>query len=502
MKTTGIRQTIMAIAVAAATLAAPLAEATNGYFKIGYGSKNRGLAGMGMAYGQDSLAPAINPATLAGMGDRVDGGLELFNPQRESTVDATGLSVPDLGAGVALSGMDANTNSGATLFAIPNLGFAWNHGALTLGLAMVANGGMNTRYNDNLYFNAFAPVIGQSSNNTFPAPPSPPGPSGFAGLLETGFGVAPAQIDAAMAGLFGAPGLSSTLGVNLAQILITPTIAYKFNEHHSLGFSPIIGYQRFRAYGLGLFSGFSSNPGHLTNNGDDDAWGYGGRIGYLGHFGPVSIGASATSKIYMSKFNKYAGLFAEHGDFDIPATYGAGILLEVTPKVHFGVDVTRILYGNVASISNKGPTANEFLSAFAYALSNGTAPGTGISAPLGTNNGWGFGWKDVTVYKAGVDYAYNSQWTFRAGFNYAKAPYDGDQALFNVLAPAVVEKHMTVGFTYASSEDREFTLTYMHALRNNVGTDYNGSGPFTGFGYSARNAMQQNAIEASYAVKF
>ena len=97
-------------------LAAPLAQATNGYFKIGYGSKNRGMAGAGIAYGQDSLASAINPAALVGMGDRIDAGLEIFNPKRKGTVDARGLAVtnPPFGfAATDLQGVKASKNSGA-----------------------------------------------------------------------------------------------------------------------------------------------------------------------------------------------------------------------------------------------------------------------------------------------------------------------------------------------------------------------------------------------------
>ncbi len=501
-----LKQTLSSLAVAAALVAAPLAEATNGYFRIGYGAKNRGMAGAGIAYGQDTLASAVNPAALAGMGNRWDAGLEIFNPQRESTVDARGMVVDAANfpfVATDLQGRKANANSGATLFAVPNMGFSKDMGGgLTAGLAIVANGGMNTRYNQNLYTNAVAPVIGQSSSNAFPSPPNPPGPSGFAGLLEFGFGVPAANIDAAMGQLLSSPDLGPSLGVNLAQLLITPTIAYQITPNHSIGFSPIIGYQRFRAYGLGIFAGFSSDPGKLTNKGDDDAWGGGARIGYQGKIGPVSFGASATSKIYMQEFDNYAGLFAEKGDFDIPATYGAGLAIEVTSKLTVAADVSRILYSGVAAINNDGPTANEFLSGFAFALSGGTAPGTSVSNPLGTNDGWGFGWDDVTVYKVGVNYAYSNKWAFRAGFNYAKTPYDDDQALFNVLAPAVVEKHVTAGFTYSPDTSSELTATYMHAFRNDVENTYQGSGGFAPFSFSARNAMQQNAIEVSYSRKF
>jgi long-chain fatty acid transport protein len=489
-----------------ALLVAPLAQATNGYFKIGYGSKNRGMAGTGIAYGQDSLASAINPAALVGMGDRIDAGLEIFNPKRKGTVDARGLAVtnPPFGfAATDLQGAKSSKNSGAEEFVIPSIGFTndWGEHWQT-GLAFVANGGLNTRYSNNLYTDAFTPVIGQASNNSFPSPPLPPGPSGFAGLLEFGFGVDPNQIDAAMGQLFNNKNLGPSLGVNLAQLLITPTVAYSFNDQHSIGFSPIIARQSFRAYGLGLFQAFSSDPSNVTNKGNDYSWGYGGRVGYLGKFRNFSVGASYTSKIYMQEFDDYAGLFAEDGDFDIPSTFGIGVAFRVTPKLTIAADVSRINYSDVKSMSNDGPTANEFLSAFATVLSNGTAPGQSISNPLGTNNGWGFGWDDATVFKIGANYAYDRNWEFRVGYNYSEVPYDDDQALFNVLAPAVVEHHATLGFTYTKDKHSQWTVTYMHAFYNDVDFDYKGTDGFSGFSYAAENEMEQNSIEVSYGYAF
>ena len=242
----------------------------------------------------------------------------------------------------------------------------------------------------------------------------------------------------------------------------------------------------------------------MTNNGDDDAWGIGARVGYQGTFGIFSIGASYSSKVYMQEFSKYEGLFAEQGDFDIPSSYGLGIAITPVPSLTIAADVTRVNYSDVAAINNDGPTADQFFSAFAFALSGGTAPGTSVSNPLGTNNGWGFGWDDVTVYKIGVNYEYNSQWAFRGGFNYAQSPYDDDQTLFNVLAPGLVEKHVTAGFTYSPTPDSGITVTYMHAFRNDQSYTYAGSsgGAFAGFSFETENAMQQNAIEISYGAKF
>jgi long-chain fatty acid transport protein len=254
---------------------------------------------------------------------------------------------------------------------------------------------------------------------------------------------------------------------------------------------------------LGLFQAFSNDPSKVTNNGNDDAWGLGARVGYQGTFGMFSIGASATSKIYMEEFDKYKGLFAEQGDFDIPATFGGGIALHLTPKLTIAADVTRIMYSDVKALNNDGPTADQFFDAFGNALLNPAAtPGAFLPNGLGKNDGFGFGWDDATIYKIGVNYAITSNWEVRGGYNYAEVPYDNDQALFNVLAPAVVEKHVTAGFTYSPNHNTEFTVTYMHAFNNDLDYTYQGTGNYAPFSFTARNKMYQDAIEASYAYKF
>ncbi len=254
-----LKRTLTSAAITA-LLVSPLAHATNGYFKIGAGAKNRGMAGAGMAYGQDSLAGAVNPAALADVGDRVDAGIELFKPKRKGQVDATGIG-----------GADSSHKSRSSVFFIPNFGIskAWTQD-ITLGLSVTGNGGMNTRYgnadtgNGNIFTEAFAPAV-----------------PGFVGNLIAN-GADPANTAANAGALATNPNLSPALGVNLAQALIAPTIAYRINQNHSVGFAPVIGYQTFRAYGLGLFQAFSSDPGNVTNNGNDESYGFGARIGYQG----------------------------------------------------------------------------------------------------------------------------------------------------------------------------------------------------------------------------
>ena len=56
---------------------------------------------------------------------------------------------------------------------------------------------------------------------------------------------------------------SGELGVDLMQLIVAPTVAYKLNAQHAVGVSLLLGYQRFKATGLQAFDntpGFPPSP--------------------------------------------------------------------------------------------------------------------------------------------------------------------------------------------------------------------------------------------------
>lgn len=242
-----------------------------------------------------------------------------------------------------------------------------------------------------------------------------------------------------------------------------------------------MGYQRFKAEGVQAFGGSSSNAGALTNNGYDDAFGYGIRIGYLGKITPaVTIGAAYASKMNFEEFDDYAGLFAEQGDFDIPENYNVGVSWQATPKVRLALDYQRINYSDINSVGN--PVSNLLV----------------LGNLLGTNNGPGFGWDDIDVWKLGVEYKHSNNWTFRAGYSHNDNPINGSdlgEVMFNILAPAVIEDHITLGFTYIRANGDEITAAYMHGFKNDV----SGGDPF--FGGTDTIQMYQNSIGIQYSWK-
>jgi len=403
------------VAIVVACMSALPAHATNGYFLPGFGIRSQGMGGVGIAYGRDSLSTAANPANAVKTGMRGDLGFAVFNPERHAAVGSSA-------GGLSPFGFFGSVESDAKYFIMPEMGFSMPlDDKLHVAMAVVGNGGMNTTYPENFF--------------SFGGPPD-------------------------------TPPRDQKLGVDMMQLLIPITAAYKVNENHAFGASLVFAETRFRAYGLQAFQLFdtlftiTSDPNNLTNRGFDYSYGAGIRLGWLGDFmdDKLSVGITYASKTYMSKFDKYRGLFAEQGDFDIPENYGIGVAIKPAKNLVIAADVLRINFSDVASVGNQGMSGP--------LGTNGVPSITDATKELGNDNGMGFGWRDQTVYKLGVQYGVNNRLLLRAGYNYGKTPIPDDQVTFNLLAPATVEHHYSVGFTYRANENLEVTGTYMYAASN------------------------------------
>ena len=413
-----------------ALFAAGSVHATNGYFSHGYGIKAMGMGGAATALAQDSMGGATNPASMVWAGSRLDVGVVAFMPKRDS--ERSGAQPPG-------SPINGKVNSDSTLFWVPEFGYnQMINSDMSLGISVYGNGGLNTNYPQ--------------------------------GSFNCGGG--PANM------LCG----SGSLGVDLSQLILAPTLAYKLNAQHAVGVSLLLGYQQFKAYGLQAFSPLSGSAGNLTNNGYDKSTGVGLRLGYQGRLSDaLTIGAAYAPKMKMGKFDKYKGLFAGDGGFDIPSHYNIGVAFMPTPAWTLALDIGRINYGDVPSVSN--PSAPQ--------------------APLGAANGPGFGWKDIDVVKLGVAWRMSDALTLRAGYNKGDNPITPADVTFNILAPGVMKDHYTAGFTYALDKDSELSGMVMVAPRQNVA----GSSLFNtlfgpGAGGTETIGMKQTSIGVAWSRKF
>jgi long-chain fatty acid transport protein len=408
------RGLVLAFAVGLAVTIPATALATNGYFSHGVSIKEKALAGAGTAYSQDTLAAGTNPAGMVWQGNRWDVGASWFSPLRSYSATAPN-APPSFSANTGSGGPGDTVDSEENNFYIPQ--FGWNkmlNEKSSIGISVFGRGGMNTTWN----------------------------------ASDTGGGF----------GVYGQPASpTGEAGVNLAQLFIMPTYGLKYSDKGSFGVSPILAYQTFEAKGLVNFSMFSNDAANLTNNGTDSSVGYGVSLGWQGKVAKtVALGVSYQSKIYMQPFKKYQGLFAEQGDFDIPSQWDLGLAWDATPKSKLVFDVQQINYEDVAAVSN--PSLTNLYAGCA------AAGGSGTSGCLGGDNGAGFGWSDMTIYKIGYQWSTGQKWTWRVGYSYGQQPINASQdALFNILAPGVIEQHITFGFSRKYGKTGEFNFASMYA---------------------------------------
>ena len=215
-------------------------------------------------------------------------------------------------------------------------------------------------------------------------------------------------------GIFG----GGKLGVDLQQALISLAFAKQLGPV-AVGVAPILARQQFKARGLGAFG--------IPPTDTDVSWGGGVRGGLEVTLSPaLRIGVAASSRIWMQDLDKYAGLFAEQGGFDIPPSLQAGIAFDLAPSLTLLADYKHIWFSSVKSIANSSTNL----------------------APFGADNGPGFGWDDVDVLKLGVEWRASPDLTLRAGYAYATNAISARDVQLNILAPAVVQHHITGGFEY------------------------------------------------------
>ncbi|MBK1721876.1 OmpP1/FadL family transporter [Thiocystis violacea] len=452
------RRTRRALIVAfVATGAIPVtASATNGYFSHGWGVKSKAMAGVAAALPQDTLVTATNPAGMAFIGHGFDVGVSFFTPSprgyeanndyaTQQVQNANGTFTLPAGGFVTPGEYD----SSGDWFLIPSFGYNRQLDAnSTIGISVFGNGGMNTKYKDRAVFENFS-VYPNQRVGAYPDGSTGPYFDFSSGSPMPVTADVPGTVNGNPNGVYSA---TTPTGINLEQLFIEVPYTLKLGTgNQSIGIAPVFAIQRFEATGLEPFRQMSVKPDKVTNNGMDWSYGAGLHFGWYGQVtDQLALGASYRSTIWMTKLEDYAGLFADGGSFDIPAMFNIGLAYKAKPDLTLAFDYQHIFYDETHAIANSNDVD----------LSACQGAGAKPSYCLGGNSGVGFGWESMDVLKLGVRYDANDRLSLLAGISYNTDFLKTDsQGLFNVLAPATVRWHFTVGGAYKATKSDEFSLS-------------------------------------------
>jgi len=448
------------------------ALATNGYQLIGIGQLQKSMGGAVTAAPRDAMTAITNPAGMSRIGSRADFSMEAFMPVR--SVDFTG---------GGLTGGE-KTEGGTDMYGIPAIGWTapTSREGLYFGGGMYGTSGLGVDYGE---------VTSLAGAN-------------LDGMLA-GFGM---NCNGAACNDVKFDGHSAIMFWKMA-----PTLAWNINEQASVGFSLNLDYQSVAITQKFLQVPFWDNPASPTTAIQQDIifdlgrgtsqFGYGFTLGGLYDINPmVTIGAMYSSKQSFSEAEFRVGsgdIAGYNGAVGLPGTYKLD--LEYPPQLAIGVAI-RPIENLLVAVDFKQIYWSETHDKVAFSGPAGSFNPSFNPTGSSTSTELNFGWEDQTVYALGVVYTVNSDLDISAGYNQGEAPIDEADVFNNLVFPAIVETHYTLGADYKLGSHWGVGLTYMKAKSEEItGTGDVPAGMQAATPYTADSGVNISLEEDSYGMQ-
>lgn len=220
------------------------------------------------------------------------------------------------------------------------------------------------------------------------------------------------------------------------SLRIGPGMAYRVNDRWAVGAN------------VSLASNAMSLRRPTPEGGNfplDVAYGYAYTVGSV--YRPserVQFGAVYTSRSYLEdlEWNMDDGKYSL--EFNDPQTVAFGVSYKVTPALQLEADVKWLDYSSVRNATKlEGPT-------------------------LATTRDLTFGWEDQTVIALGAKYNASDRWTWMVGYNYGESPIDEEDVNNNIGVTAIVEHHLSLGFTSRVTRFSSLSASWMHGFENEL----------------------------------
>lgn len=416
-------------------MAAP-AWATNGYQLVGVGQLSTSMAGAVTAAPQDAMTAITNPAGVARIGSRADFSMTAFMPKRSVNFSAN---------------RGESTEGGSDMYGIPAIGWAapaFNRNDMYFGGGMYGTSGLGVDYDQIVMM----PGMGLDMMASAPA-------GTFSDVTFNGYS-------------------------SIQFWKMAPTVAWNVNKDLSLGFALNLDYQsvtisqKFRNVPfwnnpMNKSLGMTQKDINFDLGRPTSQMGFGFTLGTLYTLNEsLTLGFMYSSKqsfddsefrVGTNDILNYSGATGKAGtykmDLDYPQQAALGIAFTpaaMDKKLTVTADLKWINWSDTHDkVDFTGPTGS-------FMTMSGPTSGTTLN----------FGWEDQTVYALGVRYSATKDLSVSAGYNFAEAPIDEADVFNNLVFPAIVEQHFTVGFDYMLGDHWGIAMAY----EKGIGEELTGAG--------------------------
>ncbi len=258
---------------------------------------------------------------------------------------------------------------------------------------------------------------------------------------------------------------------NYMLMQIGVTVAYQLTDQLSIGLAPTFNYAA-----LELAPNPTTNPDMAKGYpvaAQTNTTGFGGQVGiFYDSKKGFKAGISCKTKQNLSPL-KFKNTYLDDSsapdnefDMDFPAILSVGLGYS-TETIDFAVDYRMVDYENTNGFSEKG-----------WVIAK-----DGPMAGYPTGAVKGFGWKNMSIISAGIQYKGIDKLPIRIGYTYSTNPIDEELAFFSVSAPAVITSAFQLGLTYEASQKIKINAVYHHGssgeattgtLMSPVPTDFGG----------------------------
>jgi len=430
--------------------------ATNGMNLEGYGPEGTAMGGTSMAWDNGTAAVMNNPATL-------------ILQDSENRLD---LALGMLGPDVKAEAFGMTTKSSGDAYFMPALGYIRRSGDLAYGLAVFGQGGMGTKFSSEsfLAMGSGLPIKSEVSVGRLIAP--------LAWKIND-------KLTLAATADFVWAGMDMQMAMNGDQFadMTTPGM---MNSGMASG-SLLNDMMPFMMAGYQLdYAHFNFCDGSAFT-GAAKGFGYAGKLGLLYEFNDqLTWGLSYHSESRLSDLDTdhatismqlsnaapppgYPPVFPTSitGTLDVvnfqwPSTYGTGIAYRPDDKWLLTADIKCINWSDTMENFRMVFTADQSASNDLTAMGGPDMRGNVLDATIFQH------WDDQWVFALGAAYKSSDQWTWRLGINHGDNPVPAQYV--HPLFPAIVETHITGGFTYQPDPGSQISLSLTYGMNKKVPT--------------------------------
>lgn len=230
-------------------------------------------------------------------------------------------------------------------------------------------------------------------------------------------------------GAFAPLKLTELAPTGLRQEIFSPGVIAQ-SRFGQVELGAVFAYQRFASWDFGAFSATEVGLGVMDDRGGqtESSFGQGVRVGLTGQLSDrVGYQFGYRSTIDMDAFNTYRGVYAQPGEFDLPATISARLGYQLTEKTTLSLGMEQVQYSDIdAFLSPSLP--NRFLAL----LGDGTSPE--------------FRWRDLTIYSAEWRWQPNEDNAFALRYSTRQQPSPSSPALRRALSSDYTNNNFAISY--------------------------------------------------------